>query len=81
MRIIRCWLLLVERGLALHTGLASHPSDGYKLAADWAQNYDSRLVNGLVRQSDPSQVEIAQRREYCVSVKILAIESKYYFPI
>ncbi len=47
-RIIHCWpLLLVEQGLALHLGLAHSPSDGYKLATDWAQNYDSRYGNGL----------------------------------
>ncbi len=47
-RIIHCWpLLLVEQGLALHAGIQRHPSDGYKLAADWAQNYDSKYGNGL----------------------------------
>src|SRR3990172_9685015 len=47
-RIIHCWpLLLVEEGLALHAGLDRHPSDGYKFAADWAQNYDGRHGNGL----------------------------------
>ena len=47
-RIIHCWpLLLVEEGLALHTGLNRHPSDGYKLAADWTQNYDPSYGNGL----------------------------------
>lgn len=47
-RIIHCWpLLLVEEGLALHAGLNSHPSDGYKLAANWTQNYDPHFGNGL----------------------------------
>ena len=47
-RLVHCWpLLLVEQGLALHLGQAVTPSDGYKLAADWAQNYDSRYGNGL----------------------------------
>ena len=47
-RIIHCWpLLLVEEGLALHIGLNRHPSDGYKLAADWTKNYDSRYGDGL----------------------------------
>lgn len=47
-RIVHCWpLLLVEEGLALHTGLNRHPSDGYKLAADWTKNYDSRYGDGL----------------------------------
>lgn len=47
-RIIPCWpLLLVEEGLALHLGEAKWPAEGCKLAADWAQNYDSRYGNGL----------------------------------
>jgi len=47
-RVIHCWpLLLVEEGLALHTGLHIHPSDGYKLAANWTQNYDPHFGNGL----------------------------------
>ncbi len=33
--------------MALHTGLNTHPSDGYKLVADWTQNYDTRLGTGL----------------------------------
>ena len=47
-RIIRCWpLLLVEEGLALHLGKATQPTHGYKLAADWTQNYDPSYGNGL----------------------------------
>lgn len=47
-RIIHCWpLLLAEAGLALLTGINRHPSDGYKLAADWTKNYDSRYGDGL----------------------------------
>ncbi len=47
-RIVHCWpLLLVEEGLALHLDHAATPSDGYKLAADWAQHYDPRHGNGL----------------------------------
>ncbi|MEO8353169.1 MAG: hypothetical protein ABI680_15675, partial [Chthoniobacteraceae bacterium] len=47
-RIIHCWpLLLVEEGLALHLGWTKSPTAGYKLAADWTQNYDSKYGNGL----------------------------------
>ena len=35
-------LRLVEKGLALYTGLCQQPGDGYQLAADWAQNNQSR---------------------------------------
>ena len=67
-RIIHCWpLLLVERGLALHTGLAVQPSDGYKLASDWAQNFDSRYGNGLNGPSVGKLKELV-RFMYCVEV-------------
>jgi len=47
-RIIHCWpLLLVEKGLALHLGLSLDPGDGYKLAADWTQNFDPQYGNAL----------------------------------
>ena len=47
-RIVHCWpLLLVEEGLDIYVRHADSPSHGYKLAADWAQNYDSRHGNGL----------------------------------
>lgn len=47
-RIIHCWpLFLVEEGLALHIGLKCDPSDGYKLAADWAKNFDATHGDGL----------------------------------
>ena len=47
-RIIHCWpLLLVEKGLALHLGLSRDPGDGYKLAADWTQNFDPQYGNAL----------------------------------
>ena len=71
-RIIHCWpLLLVERGLALHTGLASHPSEGYKLAADWAQNYDSRYGNGL---NGPSAGKLKELVRFMFSVEALEDE-------
>ena len=47
-RVIHCWpLMLVEEGLALHLRHKNQPYDGYKVAADWAQNFDSRYGNGL----------------------------------
>ncbi len=66
-RIIRCWpLLLVEKGLALHAGFNRHPSDGYKLAADWAQNYDSRYGNGL---NGPSAGKLQELVQYMFTVE------------
>lgn len=68
-RIIHCWpLLLVEEGLALHVGLDRHPSDGYKLAADWAQHYDGRLGNGL---NGPSRAKLQKLLRFMLSVEAL----------
>jgi hypothetical protein len=47
-RIIHCWpLLLVEKGLAIYLGLSDTAPDGYKLASDFCQHYDSRYGNSL----------------------------------
>jgi hypothetical protein len=71
-RIIHCWpLLLVEEGLALHAGLDPRPSDGYKLAADWAQNYDGRHGNGL---NGPSRAKLQKLRRFMLSVEALEDE-------
>lgn len=57
-RIIHCWpLLLVEQGLALYLGPAASPADGYKLAADFCQHYDSRYGNSL---NGPSRTKIME---------------------
>ncbi|GDY23320.1 hypothetical protein LBMAG56_46670 [Verrucomicrobiota bacterium] len=66
-RVIHCWpLLLVEKGLALHTGLTRHPSDGYKLAADWAQNYDSKYGSGL---NGPSRGKLDELVQFLFNVE------------
>jgi len=66
-RIIYCWpLLLVEEGLALHLGVNEHPSDGYKLAADWAQNYDPRYGNGL---NGPSRGKLMELTRFMFTVE------------
>jgi len=66
-RIVHCWpLLLVEEGLALHLDRAVTPSDGYRLAADWAQNYDSRYGNGL---NGPSRAKLEQLVRFMFTVE------------
>jgi hypothetical protein len=71
-RIIHCWpLLLVEEGLALHAGLHRHPSSGYKLAADWAQHFDTCHGNGLNR---PSRAKLQKLRRFMLSVEALEDE-------
>jgi hypothetical protein len=57
-RMIHCWpLLLVEQGLALYLGTAASPTEGYKLAADFCQHYDSRYGNSL---NGPSRTKIME---------------------
>lgn len=71
-RIIHCWpVLLVEQGLALHIGLTSQPADGYKLAADWAQNYDPRHGNGL---NGPSSGKLEELMRFMFTVEALEDE-------
>ena len=66
-RIIHCWpLLLVEKGLALHLGQAAAPGDGYKLAADWAQHYDSASGNGL---NGPSRGKLQELVRFMFNVE------------
>jgi hypothetical protein len=73
-RIIHCWpLLLVEKGLALHAGLDRHPTDGYKLAADWVQNYDPRHGNGL---NGPSRGKLEELMRFMFTVEALEDEPK-----
>jgi len=65
-RIIECWpLLLVEEGLALLVEPHRTPSDGYKLAADWAQNYDPSVGTGLNGPSKGKLLELV-RFMFCV---------------
>jgi hypothetical protein len=66
-RIIHCWpLLLVEEGLALHLRKATLPTQGYKLAADWTQNYDSRYGNGL---NGPSRAKLEELVRFMFNVE------------
>ncbi len=71
-RVIHCWpLFLVEQGLAVHLGRSTSPADGYKLAADWAQHYDSRYGNGL---NGPSQGKLHELVRFMYTVEALEDE-------
>ena len=73
-RIVHSWpVLLVEKGLALHIGPTSHPSDGYKLAADWAQNYDPRLGTGL---NGPGRGKLDELVRFMFGVEALEDEAR-----
>lgn len=60
-RIVRNWqLMLVEKGLAIALDRSPSPSDGYKLAADYCQHYDSRYGNSLNGPSATKLLEIVR---------------------
>ena len=68
-RIIRNWnLMLVEHGLAIHLWHTDCPADGYKLAADYCENYDSRYGNGL---NGPSRARIEEIGRFVFTVEAL----------
>jgi hypothetical protein len=63
-RVVHSWpLLLIEGGLALALDHDPHPADGYKLASDWAQNFDGRYGNGFNGPSREKLVELAKWTE------------------
>jgi hypothetical protein len=68
-RIVHCWpLLLVERGLAIYLWHANAPTFGYKLAADWAQNYDPRYGNGL---NGPSRGKLQELVRFMFTIEAM----------
>ena len=71
-RVIQCWpLLLVEQGLAIYLWHAESPAEGCKLAADWAQSYDSRYGNGL---NGPSRGKLNELVRFMFTVEVLEDE-------
>ena len=71
-RVIHCWpLLLVEQGLAIYLWHAESPAEGCKLAADWAQNYDSRYGHGL---NGPSRGKLNELVRFMFTVEVLEDE-------
>jgi hypothetical protein len=65
-RIINNWdLLLVEEALAILLWYSHLPTYGYKLAADYAQYFDSRYGNGL---NGPSRAKIVQMIRFVEAV-------------
>ncbi len=65
--------MLVEKGLEIYLWHADSPSYGYKLAADWAQNYDSRYGNGL---NGPSTGKLHELVRFMCAVEALEDDKK-----
>jgi hypothetical protein len=60
-RVVNSWpLYLIEEGLALVVEGHPHPSNGYKLASNWAQNYDCRYGNGFNGPSSARLLALAE---------------------
>ena len=73
-RIIYSWpVFLVEQGLALHLGLKRKPGDGYKLAADWAQNHGPSHGNGL---NGPSRGKLEELLRFMFALEALEDEPR-----
>jgi hypothetical protein len=60
-RVVHHWnLMLVEKGLAIYLWYQDSPAHGYKLAADYCQNFDSRYGNGLNGSSRTKILEMVR---------------------
>jgi hypothetical protein len=60
-RIVHNWnLLLIECALALYLARDPTPAAGYKLAADYCQNYDPQYGNSLNGPSSAKILEIVR---------------------
>ena len=60
-RVIHNWnLMLIEHALAIYLDREPSPAAGYKLAADYCQNYDPRYGNGLNGPSSTKILEIVR---------------------
>jgi len=68
-RVVHNWnLMLVERALAIYLRHTDSPAAGYKLAADYCQNYDSRYGNGL---NGPSRTKLEEVVRFMFSIEAL----------
>ncbi len=68
-RIAHHWnLVLVEYGLAIYLWHLDSPTRGYKLAADYCQNYDPRYGNGL---NGPSRTKIGEIVRFMFTLEAL----------
>ncbi len=73
-RIVQHWnLVLIEYGLAIYLWHSDSPTRGYKLAADYCQNYDSRYGNGL---NGPSRTKIEEIIRFMFTLEALEDDRK-----
>ena len=67
-RLIKNWnLYLVEEGLRIYLGNHVSPSHGYKLAADYCQNYDPKYGTSL---NGPSRTKVEEIIHFVVNVEL-----------
>lgn len=60
--------MLVEHALAIYLWRTDSPADGYKLAADYCQNYDPRYGNGL---NGPGRTKIEEIIRFMFTIEAL----------
>ena len=66
-RMVHNWnLMLVEHALDIHLWHTNSPADGYKLAADYCQNYDPQYGNGL---NGPSRTKIEEIIQFMFTIE------------
>jgi hypothetical protein len=71
-RIIHHWnLFLVEQGLGIYIGHYCSPSTGYKLAANYCQNYDPRYGTDL---NGPSRARVNEIIQFVLALEALEQE-------
>ena len=70
-RLIHNWnLMLIEQALEIWLRYSDRPEVGYKLAADYCQNYEPRYGNGL---NGPSTTKIEEIARFMFTVEALEV--------
>ena len=62
------YLFLVEEGLRIYLWRANSPSDGYRLAANYCENYDSQYGNSL---NGPSYTKVQEIIRFIFTMEAL----------
>jgi hypothetical protein len=72
-RVVHNWnLLLVEEALAICIWYANSPAHGYKLAADYCQNYDPSYGTSL---NGPSRTKLLEMAQFMFAVEAHDVEN------
>ena len=68
-RLIKNWnLMLIEEGLGIYLRNGATPSNGYKLAADYCQNYDPHYGTSL---NGPSRAKVEEILQFIMAMEAM----------